>query len=271
MFNTLASYLSWNSNQNNQEEISTEDISENQANYKNFVLTPSEVDSDWLLVVDKEDDTSTGSSEDSETELPFIKVKNGKKSKKEHHEFQCQELQLYVPNKNVEFMQKTYIPTTMDESWFVTPPPCFTSTGPISVKTSPLENLLIEHPSMSVYRFMRSSSDEIQDDIVVLDFDRSILNEVKEDEISSTNETRVVAQNRSELIQQIFNEQPTKLIILERKGQKTCEKKTRNVNGRNTIERMNKVREMSFPISRRKRNEMHSSNFQSRCNNNRKC
>lgn len=41
----------------------------------------------------------------------------------------------------------------MDESWFVTPPPCFTSTGPIQMRTSPLENLLIEHPSMSVYHF----------------------------------------------------------------------------------------------------------------------
>lgn len=44
-------------------------------------------------------------------------------------------------------------PSMMDESWFVTPPPCFTSTGPIQMRTSPLENLLIEHPSMSVYHF----------------------------------------------------------------------------------------------------------------------
>lgn len=39
----------------------------------------------------------------------------------------------------------------MEESWFVTPPPCFTSSGPVVMRTSPLENLLIEHPSMSVY------------------------------------------------------------------------------------------------------------------------
>ncbi|XP_014276389.1 tumor protein p53-inducible nuclear protein 2 isoform X2 [Halyomorpha halys] len=42
--------------------------------------------------------------------------------------------------------------SAVEETWFVTPPPCFTSTGPITVETSPLENLLIEHPSMSVYR-----------------------------------------------------------------------------------------------------------------------
>lgn len=39
----------------------------------------------------------------------------------------------------------------MEESWFLTPPPCFISAGPVHMETSPLENLLIEHPSMSVY------------------------------------------------------------------------------------------------------------------------
>lgn len=34
----------------------------------------------------------------------------------------------------------------MEESWFVTPPSCFTSQGPVNMETSPLENLLIEHP-----------------------------------------------------------------------------------------------------------------------------
>ncbi|XP_055066897.2 tumor protein p53-inducible nuclear protein 1 [Misgurnus anguillicaudatus] len=41
----------------------------------------------------------------------------------------------------------------MEESWFITPPPCFMAGGraPVLLETSPLENLLIEHPSMSVY------------------------------------------------------------------------------------------------------------------------
>uniref|UniRef100_G3Q0P9 Tumor protein p53 inducible nuclear protein 1 n=1 Tax=Gasterosteus aculeatus TaxID=69293 RepID=G3Q0P9_GASAC len=41
----------------------------------------------------------------------------------------------------------------LHESWFVTPPPCFTGRGvpPALLEASPLENLLIEHPSMSVY------------------------------------------------------------------------------------------------------------------------
>lgn len=40
----------------------------------------------------------------------------------------------------------------MDESWYVTPPACFTRASPVHLETSPLEDLLIEHPSMSVYR-----------------------------------------------------------------------------------------------------------------------
>lgn len=41
----------------------------------------------------------------------------------------------------------------LEESWFITPPPCFTASrrAPVLLETSPLENLLIEHPSMSVY------------------------------------------------------------------------------------------------------------------------
>ena len=43
---------------------------------------------------------------------------------------------------------------SLEESWLVTPPPCFTAGGasPEHVQTSPMEDLLIEHPSMSVYR-----------------------------------------------------------------------------------------------------------------------
>lgn len=43
-------------------------------------------------------------------------------------------------------------PSAMQESWYLTPPPSFSSRGPVHMETSPLENLLIEHPSMSVYQ-----------------------------------------------------------------------------------------------------------------------
>lgn len=41
----------------------------------------------------------------------------------------------------------------LEESWYVTPPPCFEASGlsPEVLESSPMEDLLIEHPSMSVY------------------------------------------------------------------------------------------------------------------------
>ncbi|KAG8187285.1 hypothetical protein JTE90_019174 [Oedothorax gibbosus] len=43
-------------------------------------------------------------------------------------------------------------PTQIEEGWFVAPPPCFTKNSPPgAIEISPLEDLLIEHPSMSVY------------------------------------------------------------------------------------------------------------------------
>lgn len=61
----------------------------------------------------------------------------------------------------------------MEESWFVTPPPCFTA-GDLTtneVETSPMENLLIEHPSMSVYAFHNLSNK--QADTCATEFDTS--------------------------------------------------------------------------------------------------
>ena len=42
---------------------------------------------------------------------------------------------------------------SLEDSWLVTPPSCFTAGGvsPERLEPGPLENLLIEHPSMSVY------------------------------------------------------------------------------------------------------------------------
>lgn len=42
-------------------------------------------------------------------------------------------------------------PTKIEEGWLVAPPPCFTLNCTSSLEISPLEDLLIEHPSMSVY------------------------------------------------------------------------------------------------------------------------
>jgi hypothetical protein len=59
-------------------------------------------------------------------------------------------------------------PNTMDESWLLTPPSCFSSSS-IQIQASPLENLLIEHPSMSVYHNIRRRQSEKLEDLVVLE------------------------------------------------------------------------------------------------------
>lgn len=48
----------------------------------------------------------------------------------------------------------------MEASWYVTPPACFTdsSSNMSECKPSSMENLLLEHPSMSVYHRRRSST-----------------------------------------------------------------------------------------------------------------
>lgn len=72
-------------------------------------------------------------------------------------------------------------PNTMDESWFLTPPSCFSSAS-IQLETSPIENLLIEHPSMSVYHNIRRRSlngintDDIED-LVVLELSQGVDND----------------------------------------------------------------------------------------------
>ncbi|XP_038659548.1 tumor protein p53-inducible nuclear protein 2 isoform X1 [Scyliorhinus canicula] len=58
------------------------------------------------------------------------------------------------------------LPCTLEESWFVTPPPCFTAEGQdeVQVESSPLENLLIEHPSMSVYAASSTNLSRLEED-----------------------------------------------------------------------------------------------------------
>lgn len=66
-------------------------------------------------------------------------------------------------------------PNTMDESWLLTPPSCFSSSS-IQIEASPLENLLIEHPSMSVYHNIRRRRSEKLEDLVVLELSEYIDN-----------------------------------------------------------------------------------------------
>lgn len=123
MFNNLANYILGTIY--NQEDEDTAGVVEE----TNLRLTSVSED-DWVLV----DRDSEGNSELSSDE-------------------ECEENPQPLRRPLTRTSSTSSLPCiTMEESWFVTPPPCFTSAGPIHMETSPLENLLIEHPSMSVYQ-----------------------------------------------------------------------------------------------------------------------
>ncbi|XP_013207401.1 tumor protein p53-inducible nuclear protein 1 isoform X2 [Microtus ochrogaster] len=106
-------------------------------------------DGEWILV--DFTDTCTGfSAEEEEEEDDDI----SEESPTEHTSvFSClpASLECLADTSDSCFLQFESCP--MEESWFITPPPCFTAGGltAVKVETSPMENLLIEHPSMSVY------------------------------------------------------------------------------------------------------------------------
>ncbi|XP_023381556.1 tumor protein p53-inducible nuclear protein 1 isoform X2 [Pteropus medius] len=120
-------------------------------------------DDEWILVdfiathVDSNLDTCTGLSaaEDEEEE----DISEGSPTK-HPSVFSClpASLECLADTSDSCFLQFESCP--MEESWFITPPPCFTAGGltTIKVETSPMENLLIEHPSMSVYAVHNSCS-----------------------------------------------------------------------------------------------------------------
>ena len=76
----------------------------------------------------------------------------------ENHDI-AMDLELY------EHIQLPRLHNQLGESWLLTPPPCFTGTGGVSqLQSSPLENLLIEHPSMSVYRHNRCFLQDMEEE-----------------------------------------------------------------------------------------------------------
>lgn len=170
MFNSLASYILGNGNRNpaniSPDEQNLSDTNVDTINNFKFISTNADGDDDdeWLLVekggkkthvifflitssltqLNSTEGDSTPQQTDSEEEIPFVEIKNNPGAIRTRHS---------RSNSNVGSQDGMYnvlpsspVPTSMDESWFVTPPPCFTSTGPVNVEMSPLENLLIEHP-----------------------------------------------------------------------------------------------------------------------------
>lgn len=125
MFSNLVTYLIGSSNVEEADRVEESTVR----------LSSRISDDDWVLV----DRDSEGNSEVSSDEEESVSDR-------------LDEL-LDVPRPKFPRSSSTSsLPcASMEDSWFITPPPSFTSAGPIQLETSPFENLLIEHPSMSVY------------------------------------------------------------------------------------------------------------------------
>ncbi|KAL4629779.1 tumor protein p53-inducible nuclear protein 1-like [Arapaima gigas] len=106
-------------------------------------LNEKEEDDEWILV-DYLADADTDSCNNRVTKEPSQEVSNSDKQALYPY---CSPLSMLEDPEDGSFL------CTQEEGWIVTPPPCFTAGGdsPVLLETSPLENLLIEHPSMSVY------------------------------------------------------------------------------------------------------------------------
>ncbi|KRK01176.1 uncharacterized protein LOC6532966 isoform X1 [Drosophila yakuba] len=165
----------------------------------------------------------------------------------------------------------------MEESWYVTPPPCFTSIGPINMETSPFENLLIEHPSMSVYRSIRSTQ-EGTESFVNLDLGVSAevpqQREEPESQAEEPQEQRQVLQEQRATNARFDRHAAAQLKqqTLARQSQKSNNKKQHQQLCRSAIKRANKVRDFQAKANRPRRSEMQHCKLVSGANNNRsKC
>ncbi|EDV95623.1 alpha-protein kinase 1 isoform X1 [Drosophila grimshawi] len=170
----------------------------------------------------------------------------------------------------------------MEESWYVTPPPCFTSIGPINMETSPFENLLIEHPSMSVYHSIRSSQAGTES-FVNLDLGAAELQQPEPQ--LEPEQAPVPAPVQGQVQAQTVLRQPSsnsarfdrhaalqlKQQTLAREGQKSNNKKQHQQLCRSAIKRANKVRDFQAKAHRPRRSEMQHCKLVSGANNNRKC
>ncbi|XP_054009448.1 tumor protein p53-inducible nuclear protein 2 [Hylaeus anthracinus] len=178
--------------------------------------------------------------------------------------------------------------TTLEESWYVTPPACFTRAGPVNVETSPLENLLIEHPSMSVYRATTltvapdtppptpdaSENRDVEEDVLP-----SIVSGVPATAAASLDRRpRRIVSDQEIYRPSIHGGRPAvgrvsteKRIVQNRSAQKVLEKRSTQALKRGRLERSNKLTEVFSVKGRRPRRQDRLRVQNSGANNNRKC
>lgn len=160
--------------------------------------------------------------------------------------------------------------TALEESWYVTPPPCFTRTTPVTVEISPLEDLLIEHPSMSVYR-ATTSPVELDSPLTTPDApeERDVDNEVFPSHVSGAPPAASLERSstRTQDDRVVRRHSTSRIVLMFRSSQKVLEKRTTQALKRNRLDRSNKLREVFGTKGRQDRMRIHHSG----ANNNRKC
>jgi DOR family len=145
MFNTLASYLLGQTSSNNNAINNTATDQQSNDNLEQASATAAADnlkiktticdENEWLIVDHEDDESEEDRRTDSEEELPTVEIKN------------CP--LIYKSKRNgppTSVSPNLMEESTADDQWFVTPPPCFTSTTGLQLESSPFENLLIEHP-----------------------------------------------------------------------------------------------------------------------------
>ncbi|XP_076300688.1 tumor protein p53 inducible nuclear protein isoform X2 [Lasioglossum baleicum] len=160
--------------------------------------------------------------------------------------------------------------TALEESWYVTPPPCFTRTTPVTVEISPLEDLLIEHPSMSVYR-ATASPVELDSPLTTPDApeERDVDNDVFPSHVSGAPPAASLERSptRNQDDRTVRRHSTPRIVLMFRSSQKVLEKRTTQALKRNRLDRSNKLREVFGTKGRQDRMRIHHSG----ANNNRKC
>ncbi|XP_035738327.1 uncharacterized protein LOC118448756 isoform X1 [Vespa mandarinia] len=178
--------------------------------------------------------------------------------------------------------------TALEESWYVTPPACFTRAGPVNVETSPLEDLLIEHPSMSVYRATTVSPvapdtpPPTPDATEERDLEEDITPPARTSDLSTVSLERSLRRSEDDDILSrpaIHDGRPANnrtnsdkvRVIQLRSAQKVLEKRSTQALKRGRLERSNKLREVFSVKGKRPRRQDRLRLQNSGANNNRKC
>lgn len=256
MFQNLANYLLGTIADNT---AASGAENETLCNNTNLRLISTTADDDWIIV-DRDSEGNSEVSSDDGSDFQDIRLHS-----------QLSGRQLLTRTSSSSSLPSI---NNMEESWFVTPPPCFTSAGPIHMETSPLENLLIEHPSMSVYHqhvhnrqqryaaSIRTVSPPSEEGMI----------EEEEEEAPGGDDIQVeqrpiIRPNRLLALQQ----QQKKQIAKNKTAQKVQMQKAYEALKRGNLYRNNKAREVNSRNRRQRRGERSQGANRSHANNNRKC